>query len=98
KAIARGRELALRGAPKRRIPSCVECHGPGEGERNPMYPELAGQHADYLALQLRLFKAGKRGGTGYAPVMAEIAGRLEEGDIRDLSAYYGSLRPRGVAG
>lgn len=91
--IARGRELALRGDPARRLPSCVECHGPGDGERNPVYPELAGQYADYLALQLRLFKEGKRGGTGYAPVMAEIAGRLEEGDIRDLSAYYASVAP-----
>ena len=49
------------------------------------------QYPDYLALQLRLFKAGNRGGTGYAPVMREIAGRLEEDDIRDLSAYA-SLR------
>jgi cytochrome c553 len=93
-AIARGRALAFRGDPKRRLPSCVECHGPGDAERNPMYPELAGQYADYLALQLRLFKTGSRGGTGYAPVMREIAGRLEEGDIRDLSVYYASLRER----
>ena len=91
-AIARGRALAFCGDPKRRLPSCVECHGPGDAERNPMYPELAGQYADYLALQLRLFKTGSRGGTGYAPVM--IAGRLEEDDIRDLSAYYASLRGR----
>lgn len=90
-AIARGRELAFRGDPERRLPSCVECHGPGDAERNPMYPELAGQYPDYLALQLRLFKADNRGGTGYAPVMREIAGRLEESDIRDLSAYYASL-------
>ncbi|GAA3925573.1 c-type cytochrome [Luteimonas lutimaris] len=57
-----------------------------------MYPELVGRYAEYLALQLRLFKADRRGGTGYTPVMREIAGRLEEDDIRDLSAYYGSLR------
>jgi cytochrome c553 len=59
-----------------------------------MYPDLAGQRADYLALQLRLFKAGHRGGTGYAPVMQGIAERLEEADRRDLSAYYASLRNR----
>jgi len=90
-AIARGRALAFRGDPTRRLPSCVECHGPGDAERNPVYPDLAGQYADYLALQLQLFKADHRGGTGYAPVMREIAGRLEEGDIRDLSVYYASL-------
>lgn len=90
--IDRGRTLAQRGDPTRRIPSCVECHGPGDAARNPLYPGLAGQRADYLALQLRLFKAGQRGGTGYAPVMQDIAVRLEEADRRDLSAYYASLR------
>jgi cytochrome c553 len=93
-AINRGRLLARRGDPARRIPSCIECHGPGDAARNPMYPDLAGQRADYLALQLRLFKAGHRGGTGYAPVMQGIAERLEEADRRDLSAYYASLRNR----
>lgn len=93
-ALARGRALAMRGAPERRIPSCVECHGPGADARNPYYPELAGQYPDYLMLQLRLFQRGERGGTGYAQVMAPIAARLEPGDVRDLALYYASLPGR----
>jgi len=55
-AIARGAWLAGHGAPERRIPSCVACHGPDAAARNPLYPRLAGQYPDYLALQLTLFK------------------------------------------
>ena len=61
--IQEGREIAERGAPERLVPACSECHGPG-AERNPNYPRLAGQHADYLAQQLGLFKGDRRGGTG----------------------------------
>ena len=92
-SIERGERLARRGDAALRIPSCVECHGPGDGARNPRYPRLAGQHPDYLALQLRLFKHGRRGGTAYSHIMETIAGSLEDPDIDDLAAWYGSLPP-----
>ena len=92
-SIERGERLARRGDAALRIPSCVECHGPGDGARNPRYPRLAGQHPDYLALQLRLFKHGRRGGTAYSHIMETIAGSLEDADIDDLAAWYGSLPP-----
>src|SRR5690606_17800805 len=66
-AIERGRLLAQAG--DQDVPSCKHCHGPEGGSRNPLYPELAGQYADYLALQMRLFAAGGRGGTDYAHLM-----------------------------
>lgn len=91
-ALERGRRLALQGEPSRRIAACAACHGPGDAPRNPMYPELAGQYQRYLALQLRLFKLGERGGTAHATVMRTIAAPLQEGDIQDLAAYYASLR------
>ena len=90
-AVARGAWLAHDGDAERRIPSCAACHGPGSVARNPPYPQLAGQHADYLALQLTLFKHDRRGGTDYAPIMTAIGSRLEERDIRDLSLYYAAL-------
>lgn len=90
-AIARGRALANRGVPKQGVPSCVDCHGPRQGKSNPYYPKLAGQYADYLALQLSLFKAGKRGGTPYVRIMHSAAKGLDEAQIRDLARYYGSL-------
>ena len=59
-----------------------------------MHPVLAGQDAAYLALQLRLFRAGTRGGTAWAPVMEAAAEPLDDRDITDLAAYYASLDPR----
>jgi cytochrome c553 len=92
----RGERLARRGDAAARIPSCVECHGPGGDRRNPHYPRLAGQHPDYLALQLQLFRQGRRGGGGYAHIMHTVAASLEPQDIRDLAAWYGSLPAQSV--
>ncbi|MDG6348016.1 cytochrome c4, partial [Luteimonas sp. 8-5] len=73
-------------------------HGPGAGpgERNRMYPRLDGQYAGYLALQLRLFRDGGRGGTRYAPIMERAAAGLSDRDIADVAAYYASLPPVAV--
>lgn len=90
-AIERGREIAMRGIPNRRVPACSACHGPNPIRRNPIYPELAGQHAEYLALQLELFKSQKRGGTPYAHIMRRVAGRLTPEQMRDVTSYYASL-------
>lgn len=90
-AIARGREIATRGIPAQRVPSCADCHGPGAPPTNGAYPVLAGQYPEYLVLQLELFKQGHRGGSPYARLMQPIAGRLTEDQIRDVATYYGSL-------
>lgn len=90
-SIARGREITRQGIPEQGVPSCVDCHGPGHGPRNPHYPELAGQYADYIALQLTLFKEGKRGGTAYADIMHSAVERMDGKEIRDVALYYHSL-------
>jgi cytochrome c553 len=90
-AIERGREIAMRGIPNRRVPACSACHGPNPTRRNPIYPELAGQHSEYLALQLNLFATQSRGGTPYAHIMRRVAGRLTPDQMRDVTSYYASL-------
>lgn len=90
-AITRGRDIALHGIPQKRVPPCIECHGPREGPRNPFYPVLAGQYADYLVLQLELFSKEHRGGTKYAHLMHYVAGHLTTNQMRDVSAFYESL-------
>ena len=55
--IARGEEIARRGMPERDVPACLGCHG--RPDRNPIYPELSGQPAEYIATQLELFRARK---------------------------------------
>jgi cytochrome c553/cytochrome c5 len=89
--IERGRAIAHQGVPTQRVPSCVDCHGPHASRRNPVYPELAGQYADYLLLQLQLFKRGQRGGTAYAHLMRQVVARLTPEQMRDVALYYASL-------
>src|SRR5690606_13850396 len=59
----RGEAIAQRGDPSRKVPSCVDCHGPGDAPTDPAYPRLAGQAPGYLARQLELFRDGRRGGS-----------------------------------
>ena len=91
-AIARGRDIAHRGIPAQKVPPCVDCHGPTDPNPRHEYPMLAGQYADYLVLQLELFKKGYRGGSPYAHLMQEVAPKLTEQQMRDVAAYYDSLR------
>jgi len=90
-AIARGREIALQGIPQRRVPACIECHGPRAGPRNPIYPDLTGQYSEYLLLQLELFSQQRRGGTPYAHLMHFVAGHLTPEQMRDVAVFFESL-------
>lgn len=96
-AVRRGREIALHGVPERKVPSCADCHGPGEARRNPAYPRLAGQYADYLVLQLELFQKGHRGGSAYRHLMREVAPYLTKQEMRDVALYYAGLPWEGRA-
>ncbi len=90
-AVARGREIAHRGIPARKVPSCVDCHGPAPARRNAAYPLLGGQYADYIVLQLRLFQERGRGGSAFAHLMHPTTWKLTEGHMRDVAQYYESL-------
>ena len=94
-AIERGEEIARHGIPGQRVPACVQCHGPADQPRNPAYPILVGQYAEYLELQLELFHKQHRGGTQYAHVMQEVAAGLKPEQMRDVARYYASLRAAG---
>lgn len=67
---------------------CVACHGTDGNSINPVWPSLAGQHEQYLARQLSLFKSGKRTGT----VMAGMVAGLNENDMQDLGAYFSAQK------
>jgi cytochrome c553 len=63
---------------------CIACHGPAGNSANPEWPNLAGQHAKYVADQLHQFKSGAR----QNPLMTPMAAPLSEDDMADLAAYY----------
>ena len=69
--------------------TCGACHGQAGVSANPLWPNLAGQKAEYMAKQLRDFKAGKR----QNELMSPMAQTLSEADITALSNYFASLSP-----
>ena len=95
RARERGAEIARDGIAARRVPACLECHGPTGRRVKDAYPRLAGQSADYLELQLRLFKAGQRGGSAYAHLMEEVVAGLNPEDMRAVALYFEALRAPG---
>ena len=69
--------------------TCVACHGVDGIGILPEYPNLSGQHADYIENSLK----GYRGGQRKNAVMAGMAAALTDQDIRELAAYYSGQRP-----
>ena len=53
----------------------------------PMYPSLAGQHAQYLENAIKAYRDGQRTG-GNAAVMAPMAEALTDADIANLAAFF----------
>lgn len=90
KSIQRGEDIARRGIPQQKVPACADCHDSKGSPMNPLYPALDGQHADYLILQLTLFKQGNRGGTSYAHLMHNVVAGMSVDDIRDVASYFAS--------
>ncbi|MFZ0257564.1 MAG: c-type cytochrome [Gammaproteobacteria bacterium] len=65
--------------------ACVACHGQNGNSTNPAWPKIAGQHAQYIAKELRDLKAGKSRSN---PLMTPIVAGLDEQDMQDLAAYF----------
>jgi len=69
---------------------CAACHGPQGVAIAPNFPNLAGQSATYLYVQLKEFHDGQRSD----PVMSGQAAALSDADMRDLASYYAALAPK----
>ena len=67
--------------------TCGACHGVDGNSINPLWPNLAGQHAEYAAQQLAAFRDGKR----MDSLMVAMAVGLSDENINDLAVYYESL-------
>jgi cytochrome c553 len=83
--LERGKQLATT--------VCAACHGPDGNSAIPANPILAGQHGDYIALQLAAFKSGTRP----SPIMQGMAAALSPEDMRSVGAYFQAQKPKGGA-
>jgi len=74
------------------VPACSGCHSPtGQGNAPAGYPRLSGQHADYVAKQLRDFRAGNRTNDGDAQVMRGVAQYMSDAEIDAVANFIAGL-------
>jgi cytochrome c553 len=75
---------------------CGACHGPDGNSLVPVNPKLAGQHADYLFKQMKNFKpADGKQPERTNPIMNGMIAAFDEGQMRDLAAYFAAQTQKG---
>jgi cytochrome c553 len=92
-AVATARAADLRAGKAIVQRTCYACHGLNGVSGMSLYPNLAGQKEAYLAAQLRAFRDGSRKN----PIMSLIAAHLSAAQMKDVAAYFASLKPSGTA-
>jgi len=83
--------LAASGDPevgRKKSTPCAVCHGANGISASPEFPNLAGQHIDYLEAALRHYKNGKRKN----PIMQAQVANLTPKDMMDLAAFFASQK------
>ncbi len=72
---------------------CASCHGPKGESISPAFPRLAGQQAGYLESQLKAFRDRTRADPMAQAYMWGMTSQLDDGTIKNLSAYYSAQKP-----
>jgi cytochrome c553 len=68
---------------------CGGCHGADGRSATPDVPSLAGQPADFVTLQMIMFRERLRD----APPMSDLAQGLADEQLEDLAAHFAALPP-----
>jgi cytochrome c553 len=70
--------------------NCANCHGlQGQGKSKQAIPRLAGQHPDYLNLQVHYYRWNLRNNA----IMNQVSAALTEDQIVAVTTYVASLTP-----
>jgi cytochrome c553 len=67
-----------------RVATCAACHGESGISAAPNWPNLAGQHRDYLEQAIRQYKSGARKDA----VMGAQAQQIKDEDIAAIAGYF----------
>jgi len=78
----KGKLLYENGTPERDIEACTVCHG-HDGEGVNTQPRIAGQHRDYLVMEMVQFRSGLRENK----VMQHVSEKLSDDEIAALVEY-----------
>ena len=89
--LALGQKLWRGGDVGRGLPACAACHGATGAGIPVQYPRLKGQHADYIAAQLKAFRAGERA-NDLNGMMRTIAGKMSDAEIKAVADYAAGLK------
>jgi cytochrome c553 len=86
--VARGQAIATQ--------VCAACHAADGNSAGAAFPKLAGQHAEYIVKQLKDYKTqpGAKAPARNNPIMAGIAGALNEQDMINVAAYFESQKAK----
>jgi cytochrome c553 len=85
-SVAHAADIA---AGKAKAELCAGCHGENGVSTTENIPSLAGQQDQFIQWQLVFFRAGTRKNEQMQPIIEQI----DNGDIRNLGAYFASLTP-----
>jgi len=89
--VAQGRKLFRGGNLATGVAACAGCHSPNGAGIPSQYPRLAGQHPEYVATQLKAFRAGERANDANN-MMRAVAARLTDKEIASVAEYLTGLR------
>lgn len=70
-----------------RLPPCLACHGESGQSQTAQVPSLGGQRAQYVLIQLYMFREGLR----TAVPMNDMAKPLSDGDLQDFADAISKL-------
>ena len=93
-----GRKIYMSGIMERKVAACSGCHSPtGKGNGPGGFPGLSGQHADYIAAQLKMFRKGYedpagRVNDGDSKIMRTTAFELSDLEIEAVASYASGLK------
>ena len=73
------------------VPACAGCHSPNGIGIPPLYPRLAGHHAEYTVAQLRAFRTEQRA-NDLNSVMRGIVTRMSEKEMQAVAEFISGLR------
>ncbi|MCW2271024.1 cytochrome c4 [Pseudomonas sp. MYb187] len=80
-------KLALYGDWSRKLPGCVQCHGPGGVGVGEHFPPLAHQPAAYLVAQLNAWRDGSRSNDPNQ-LMVGVAKAMSDEEIKAVADYF----------
>ena len=76
-------------AGKEKSKQCQGCHGEDGNSINPLCPNLAGQHQDYIEKQIRDFQTKNRVDSVMTGMSQSI---ISDQDAKDVAAYFASRK------